>query len=88
MCLPEHSISAVRVPGSYARVPSTFNTVDFDPFIKSQLASTQLTLGPYVVQIWSRTPRISGGTNPSYSTVRSSQGAAERTADALSRNPS
>ena len=30
------------------------HTVDYDPFIKSQLASAQLTLMPYVVQIWSR----------------------------------
>jgi len=30
--------------------------VDYDPFIKRQLASTQLTSGPDVVQIWSRNP--------------------------------
>jgi len=30
----------------------------------------QLTLGPYVVQMWSRSPHIYGGTNPSKSTVR------------------
>ena len=34
---------------------------DYDPFIKSQLASTQLTVGPCVVQIWSRnTPKTEG----------------------------
>ena len=27
--------------------------MDYDPFIKSQLAFTQLTFGRYVVQIWS-----------------------------------
>jgi hypothetical protein len=35
--------------------------VDYGPFIKSQLARTQLTLRPYVVQIWSRYPPESGG---------------------------
>ena len=31
-------------------------TVDYDPFITSEPASTPLTLGPCVVQIWSRIP--------------------------------
>jgi len=41
------------------------HTADYDPFIKSQLAQTQLTLGPYAVQIWSRNARIFEGTKPS-----------------------
>ena len=41
------------------------HTVAYDPFLKSQLASTQLTSGPYAVQIWSRIPHNSGGTTPS-----------------------
>ena len=32
------------------------HTVDYDLFLKSQLAFTQLTLGPYVVLVWSRYP--------------------------------
>ena len=32
------------------------------------LGLIQLTSGPYLVHIWSRTPRISGGTKPSHST--------------------
>jgi len=35
-------------------------TVDCGPFIKSQLASTQLTLEPEVVKNWSRYPRKEG----------------------------
>ena len=39
-----------------------FHTMDYDPFIKSQLAFTRLTLGPYEVQIWSRnTPEAGWG---------------------------
>ena len=39
----------------------TLHTLDYDLSMKSQLASTQLTLGSYAVQIWSRnTP----GTQP------------------------
>jgi len=34
-----------------------YHTVDYELFITSQLASTQLTLGPHLVQIWSRTIR-------------------------------
>jgi hypothetical protein len=37
------------------------HTVDCGPFIKSQLALTQLILRPYVVQVWSRYPPESGG---------------------------
>ena len=33
-------------------------TVDYDPVIKSELASMQWTFGPDVVQIWSRDPQI------------------------------
>ena len=36
------------------------HTVDYQPFIKSQPTRTQLTLRPYVVQIWSRHPPESG----------------------------
>ena len=36
----------------------TNHTADYDPFVKSQLASTLFTIGPYVVQIWTRnTPK-------------------------------
>ena len=38
--------------------------VDYDPFIKSQLASAQSTLGPCVVQIWSRYPMELRGGEP------------------------
>jgi len=40
------------------------HVVYYGPFIKSQLASTQLTSGPYVKQIWSRPPEISGSPKP------------------------
>ena len=40
------------------------HTVDFVPSIKSQLACVQLTSGPYVVRIWSRTSHVSGGKKP------------------------
>jgi hypothetical protein len=43
----------------------TTHTLDFEPFIKSQLARTQLTFGRCVVQIWSRYTRISGVPKPS-----------------------
>jgi len=43
--------------------------VEYDPFIKSTCLM-QLTLGPYVVQIWSRYSRNFESTQPSYSTVR------------------
>jgi len=39
---------------------SESHTVDYDPFIESQLASTQLTLGPYAVHVWSRNTPESG----------------------------
>ena len=39
-----------------------------DCVIKSRLASTQWTLGPYAVRIWSRIPKKSGRTKPSWST--------------------
>ena len=39
------------------------------PFHQKSTCLTQITLGPYVVQIWSRTPRISAGSKPSNSTV-------------------
>ena len=41
----------------HASIPLSTHTVDFDPFIKSQLVSTRSTLGPYVVQMWSRYPQ-------------------------------
>ena len=40
------------------------HTVDYDPFITSHLSLTQLRLGPYAVQIWSRAPQNSGERNP------------------------
>jgi len=36
------------------------HTVDHDPLIKSQLASTQLILAPHMAQIWSRLPPNKG----------------------------
>ena len=48
------------------------HTVDYWPFIKSQLAQTQLSLRPSMEHIWSRCPPSSGGSET------------ERTADALS----
>ena len=47
-----------------ARRTVTHHTVKYDPFIKSRPASMQLTLGAYVVHIWSGNPRISVETNP------------------------
>ena len=44
------------------------HTVEYDPFIKSQLASTKLTLEPHVVYISSRPPQNLGVPKPSYST--------------------
>ena len=37
------------------------HTVDYDPFLKSQLAFAQLALEPYVVPTWSRYPPKFGG---------------------------
>ena len=51
--------------GSLSVPCSPYHTVDYEPFIKSHLASTQYTLEPAPVQIWSRYPRISGRTNES-----------------------
>ena len=45
------------------------HTVDYDPFIKNQLVSMQLILGPYVLQTWSRNPQNFEATKPSKSTV-------------------
>ena len=45
------------------------HTVDYAPLIKSQLTRTQLTLRPYVVQIWSRnTPEY--GVNETFAVLR------------------
>jgi hypothetical protein len=38
---------------------------DYDPFIKRQRAVTELTLWPYVVQVWSRYLQNLEGTIPS-----------------------
>jgi len=62
------------VSGFGFRIMDGFHTADYDPYIKSQLASTQLTVEPYVVQIWSRNPRIFEATNPSKSAVWHSVG--------------
>jgi len=43
---------------------SLFHTAVYDHFIKSPRASTQLTLGPYLVQIWSRPPSNLGALKP------------------------
>ena len=47
-----HSTLGLRVIKKKKKVDPN-HTVDLDLFIESQLASTQLTLGPYVVQAWS-----------------------------------
>ena len=47
----------------------TFHSVDHDHFRNSQLASTQLTSGPYVVLIWSRNMPELRRTKHSQSTV-------------------
>ena len=51
-------ISMIQIRGLGRRpcapIFSTHHTVDYEPFIKSQLASMQLTAGPFVLQIWSR----------------------------------
>ena len=41
---------------------------DYDPSIKSQLASTQLSLGPHVVNVWSRETQHLEGTGGVQST--------------------
>jgi len=46
-----------RNVGVGAQSLGTVRTVDYDPFIKKQLSSVRLTLGPRVVQIWSRHPQ-------------------------------
>ena len=42
------------------------HTVDYDPFIKSELVSTQSMSRPYVVQTWSRRPQLLEGPIHSY----------------------
>ena len=42
-----------------------YHTVAYAPFIKSQLASTQLTSGPYAEQIWARNAPELRGMKPS-----------------------
>ena len=37
--------------------PVDLHTVDYEPFITSQLAQTESTLRPYVVKIWPRYPQ-------------------------------
>ena len=68
---PSHTLSTNHqvcqdVRGMRVRVDagSPYRTVDYGPFIKSQLASPQLTLGPYMVQIWSRYPQNLGVLKP------------------------
>jgi hypothetical protein len=46
------------------------HTMDHDKFIKSQLASKQLTLGPYVVHTWSRDPPKFEALKPSCGKVK------------------
>ena len=53
-CQLQHSQRVNSCIVSPARRRQGYHTVEYDPFIKSQLASMQLTLGPYVVQIWSQ----------------------------------
>ena len=44
--------------------PGRLHSVDFEPFIESQLARTQTTLGSCVVQLWSRPPHNLGVPKP------------------------
>ena len=55
----------VHPPNAAALPRSRYHTQDYEPFTKSQLVYTQLTLRSYFLQTWSRCPRISGGMNPS-----------------------
>jgi len=51
---------------NYARlIDEPIHKVDYDPFIRSQLAFSHLTLGPCVLQKWSRVPPSLEETNPS-----------------------
>ena len=50
----------LAAPASTWLPRAPIHTVDYDRFVQSQLAATQLTLGPYAVQIGSRTTRILG----------------------------
>jgi len=63
-----HRLSRQPPPWEVARTCRTGHTVEYDPFIKSQLASTQLTLGPYLLKNSSRPPPKLGGAKPAYST--------------------
>ena len=47
-----------------------YHTVDYGPFIESQLARTQVTLGPYVAQNWSRSPQHLENSTRSVTCVR------------------
>ena len=49
-----------RKSGQEILTTSLYHTVDYEPFIKSQLTRTKSTLRPWVVQIWSRYPPESG----------------------------
>ena len=61
---------APRIGGNVdsARWTRTYHTVEYDPFIKSRLASTQLTLGANEVQVLSRPPPNLEFSKPWYST--------------------
>ena len=47
-----------------AKFQTLEQAVDYDLFIKSQLASTRLTLRSHLLQCWSRYLRIFGGLKP------------------------
>ena len=68
---PRYENQDPRGPGGvFARIRIyPFHTVDYNPLIKSQLASMQSTLGPYVVQTWPRSPQFCEVTKLSKSTA-------------------
>ena len=63
-----NSASPLRSPGGGAGPAVPHGGVR--PFHQKSTCLTNLTFEPCVVQIWSRTPRFSGGTKPLNSTVR------------------
>ena len=58
-----HSVRARQTDKPHPGARGPGHTEDHAPFSKSQLASTQSTSGPCVVQVWPRAPRNIGGTD-------------------------
>jgi len=68
-CSFRHDPSTPELDASVKLQPSAYcHTVDYDPLIRSLLASTQLTCGPYVfnfLQIWrERLSKFGGNETP------------------------